>query len=119
MRSSHNPSSERTWPKTFQTAFCEHFGCTPNRYESELLRRGLFRHAVPLACLIRRFKPQFFVEDLDLIREVGKMTSPELFKNEVNYFYGRNLRHKNWLRSAFRIRISGSRMLRIRRRVFP
>lgn len=81
--------------------------------------RGLFRHALPLALLIRRFNPEFFAEDLDLIREVGATTSQELFKNEINYFFGRNLRDRNWLRSTFRIRVSGNRLIRMRRRLLP
>jgi hypothetical protein len=60
-----------------------------------------------------------FAEDLDLIREVGEMTNPELFKNEVNCFHGRNLRHKNWLRTRLRIRVSGGRLLKLKHRILP
>ena len=81
--------------------------------------RCLFRHALPLAFLIRRLNPGFFTEDMDLIREVGATTTQQLFKNEINYFFGRNLRDKSWLRKTFRIRVSGNRLIRLRRRFLP
>ena len=117
MRPRSNPSTEKTWPKSFKAAFCERFHCPPDRYESAAFWRGVVRHALPVALVIQWLKPDFFAEDMELIREVGEMTSPGLFKSEVNYFYGRNLRHKSWLRRTFRIRVSGGRMLRIRRQV--
>jgi hypothetical protein len=113
MRTSGNHAGENSRPKTFKAAFCEHFRCPPERYEESLFWRALFRHAVPLAFLARRFDPEFFHEDRDLIREVGAMTSQEIFRHEINYFYGRNLRDKSWLRSTLRIRISGNRMIRL------
>lgn len=117
MRSSGNHAGEDSRPKTFKAAFCEHFRCPPDRYEESLFRRALFRHALPFAFLIQRFDPGFFDEDRDMIREVGAMTTHEIFRNEINYFFGRNLREKNWLRRTLRIRISGNRLIRLWRRL--
>ena len=117
MRSNGNDSSEGTGPKSFKAAFCEHFHCPPERYEDALFWRCLFRHALPVAFLIRRFDPGYFTEDMDLIREVGATTSQQLFKNEINYFFGRNLRDKSWLRNTFKIRVSGNRLIHLRRRL--
>lgn len=107
--------SGREWPHTFKQAFCTRFGCKPEHYESTVFWRILFRHALPLAWVLRRVSPSFFTEDIDLIREVGEMTNPELFKNEVDYFHGRNIRHKSWLRTLLRVRASGGRLVRLRR----
>lgn len=110
---------EGEWPQTFKEAFCRRFQCPPERYEMAAFWRCMFRHALPLAWFIRRRDPGFFSEDLDLIREVGALTNPDLFKNEVNYFHGRNLRHKSWVRTLLRVRVSGNRLIKLRRRVFP
>jgi hypothetical protein len=107
------------WPKPFREAFCEHYGCALEAYADEVFRRGLHRHAVPVAWLIRALKPSYFDEDFEFIEEVGEVTNSELFKNEINYFHGRNLRHRSWIRRLFRIRLSGQRVVRIRRRLFP
>jgi hypothetical protein len=113
-----SPSDER-WPSTFQETFCQRYRCSADQYLSKAFHRCLFLHARPLASLIQRFDPAFFSEDYDLIREVGPMTDPELFRNEINYFYGRNLRHKSWIRSLFRFRVSGNRLIRLKQRLFP
>jgi hypothetical protein len=86
-----NPSDEK-WPSTFQETFCQRYRCSADQYVTKAFRRCLFIHALPLASLIQRVDPSFFSEDYDLIREVGPMTDPDLFRNEINYFYGRNLR---------------------------
>jgi hypothetical protein len=105
------------WPLTFKQAFCTRFACTQEQYESAVFWRVVFRHALPLAWFIRRVSPGFFAEDLDLIREVGEITNPEIFKNEVNYFHGRNIRHKSWIRTVLRVRVSGGRLLKLRRQI--
>jgi hypothetical protein len=114
---SGNPSNGK-WPKSFKEAFCDRFRCPPKEYERKAFRRCLFLHSRPLARLIHRFDPAFFSEDFDLIREVGPMTDPELFRSEINYFYGRNLRHKSWIRSLLRIRVSGNRLIRLKQNLF-
>jgi hypothetical protein len=113
-----NPCDER-WPSTFQETFCQRYRCSADQYLTKAFRRCLFLHALPLASLIQRLDPAFFSEDYDLIREVGPMTDPDLFRNEINYFYGRNLRHKSWIRSLFRFRVSGNRLIRLKQRLFP
>jgi hypothetical protein len=115
---SRNPP-DGMWPTTFRQAFCKRYHCPPEHYESRAFRRSLFLHALPFAALLQRFDPAFFREDYDLIREVGPMTDPELFRSEINYFYGRNLRHKGWIRSLFRMRVSGNRLIRLKQRLFP
>ena len=107
------------WPTNFKTAFCSTYRCGPEDFEAAVFRRALFRHALLVAWWCRWRKPDFFREDLDFIHEVGALTDPDLFRQEVNYFYGRNLRDKGWLRTLLRIRVSGKRLMRIRRRLFP
>jgi len=117
----HNRQNEgdlrRQWHQTFKEAYCSRLHCSPERFETHAFWTCIFRHALPLAWLIYRRDPGFFTEDLDLIREVGKMTDPELFKSEVNYFHGRNLRDKRWVRTILRVRVSGGRLMRLRRRL--
>jgi hypothetical protein len=92
-QSAHGVSLEEEWPQTFKEAFCQRFRCSPERYETAVFWRAPFRHALPLAWCIGQIAPDFFADDLELIREVGPMTNPELFKSEVNYSRSCVLRH--------------------------
>jgi len=105
-------------PGSFRAAFCAWFACPLEEYERRAFRYGLFRHAVPLAWLIYRMRPRFFAEDMDFIREIGGTTDAKMFINELNYFYGRNVREKSWLRKYGHIRVSSDRLLKFRRKMF-
>lgn len=93
-------------------------GCPAEGYRREVFWRCVYRHALPLAAIIHRVAPETFQEDFDLIREVGAMTDPETITREINYFYGRNVRDKSWIRRTLLIRVSGKRLLRLKNRVF-
>lgn len=107
-----------SWPKTFKEAFCERFRCPPERYEQSVFWRCLHRHAIPVAMLIRWINPEVFREDFDLIREIGGMNDPFLFRGEVDYFHGRNVRHDGLLRRYLRVRVSGRRVLKLKDALF-
>lgn len=107
-----------SWPRTFQDAFCEKYCCASEDYETEVFWHCLYRHSLPVAWWIFKRDPDFFREDFDLIREVGTMSNPETFRSEVNFFYGRNLRDKNWIRRVFFIRISAKRLIKLKKRIF-
>jgi hypothetical protein len=106
------------WPRTFKEAYCDYFRCRPDRFEKSLFRRGLNPHARPLALLIRWFAPDYFREDLALIRELGEIKNPSLFNYELNVFKGRIQRENKWLKRTCLIRVSGRRLARIRTRIF-
>jgi hypothetical protein len=106
------------WPVCFAEAFCRYYGCSLDQFELYLFWRGLYRHAYPLARLVFRSHPEFFHEDFDVIREIGPMRDPEVFRMEMSRFYGRNVRDKNWLRKTFSIRVSAKRLIRIKNRIF-
>ncbi len=106
------------WPKSFKQAFCEKYGCSQDVYEEKVFWCCLYRHALPLAAVIYWLKPDFFKEDFDLIREIDKMNSPEVFRSELNFFHGRNVRDKNWIRRGLCIRLSAKRLLKLKSRLF-
>lgn len=106
------------WNKTFKEAFCHRYGYPLHQYESAVFWRCLYLHALPIAFLLHRWKPQFFAEDFDFINEIGKIADPDLFRNELNFFYGRNRRDRNWIRRSFAIRVSARRLVRLKNRVF-
>jgi hypothetical protein len=104
--------------KTFRALFCEHFECPAKNFEKQLFRTCLHRHAIPFRRLAAKLDPDFFREDLGLIADLATAASHEEVISELNRFYGRNVRDRNWFRRSFSIRISGKRVLKISRRLF-
>ncbi len=103
--------------RPFQICFCEFFGCRPEEYTALAFRHCLYTHARPLAPALARLMPSFFAEDFAFLRELGAVTSRSEAITELNRFFGRNVRDKNWLRRSFAIRISGKRVLRLYRTI--
>jgi len=101
----------------FQECFCEHFRCPPQEYADRVFRQCLYWHARPAAWWLARSSSSFFAEDMALIRDLAAVTTRGEAIAELNRFYGRNLRDKNWLRRAFALRISAKRVLRLYRMI--
>jgi hypothetical protein len=104
--------------RNFKALFCRQFHCSQEEYEQQLFRRTLNRHAFPFASVLAKVDPDFFREDRDLIRDMATAASHREVVAELNRFFGRNLRDRNWLRKWFSLRISGKRVLRLSRKVF-
>lgn len=102
----------------FQSLVCEYFACAPEAYEGQLFRRSLHWHVAPIAAALAKWNPAFFSEDTGLIADLASATSHAEVLSELNRFYGRNVRDRNWLRKTFSLRISGKRVLRLSRRLF-
>jgi hypothetical protein len=68
--------------------------------------------------MLTKLNPGFFYEDAGLIADLASASSHAEVLSELNRFYGRNVRDRNWLRKTFSLRISGKRVLRLSRRVF-
>lgn len=83
-----------------------------------MFRRCLYRHARPFAGMARRLNPGFFQEDLAFVHEVGFTTDQDFVRTEINRFHGRNQRDANWVRTSFRIRVSGERVRRLTGQLF-
>lgn len=109
-------SSHRNRP--FQARFCDFLQCSSEDYEGQLFKRSLHQHARPIAGLLRRLNPDFFQEDVALIRDLANAHSHGEVLTELNRFYGRNVRDRNWLRKTLSLRISGKRILRLSRTLF-
>lgn len=94
----------------FRTVFCQHARCDESAYERALFWRGLYRHAVPFAFLIRLISPRFFQDDLDFIRYVGADATMEEVNEDIDRFqYGNRVR-RHWFRTGLRIHLNPVRV---------
>lgn len=100
-----------TWTKSFREAYLERFQCGADGFESDLLRRGLHRRALPLAWLIRRLAPDYFDLELHTVRYLGNSRSSEEFRAELDSYRSEYRRMGGVLRTVFAIRLSGTRLV--------
>ena len=113
--SAKEPEPSRT---DFKTLFCQHFQCAAEHFEAQLFLHSLHRHARPFVAMLSRLDSSFFREDVGLICDLATAVSHGEVLTELNRFYGRNVRDRNWLRKTFSLRLSGKRVLRLSRKLF-
>lgn len=113
-----DPSPAPTQRKSFQSLFCERYQCPIAEFESQLFTKTLYRHARPFARFVAWCAPGFFREDAGFIRDLASTRSRAEVLTELNRFYGRNVRDRNWLRRNCLIRVSGKRIQRLARSLF-
>ncbi len=95
---------------TFRTAFCQRAHCDDSRYERALFWRGLYRHAIPFAFLIRMVAPRFFRDDFDFIRYLASDATMEEVNEDIDRFeYGNRVR-RHWFRTGLRIHLNPVRV---------
>src|SRR5688500_2748698 len=101
----------------FRQLYSRKCGVGTEHFEHKLFRKCLFRHAVPFAGLLQRWKPDFFREDYEMLRDIATARNTEEVIGEVNRFFGRNARDKSILRTVFYFRVSGKRVLNVYRKL--
>jgi hypothetical protein len=104
--------------QTFQLLACQWFNCPAPEYEERVFRECLYGHARWLAPVLRRLKPDFFVEDFKFIRYLGASTGLREVGEDL-----RNFRHANWgklglWRTILKIRVSGRKASSLAQQLF-
>lgn len=101
----------------FRHRFADFAGCAPEEFESKVFWRTLYLHAIPIAWIIRWLSPRFFRLDLETIERVGLTLDGREYGHDLDRY--RFLSHgaHSVLRNLFRIRVSGKKLMRLRRTV--
>jgi hypothetical protein len=102
----------------FQALFCKQFGCPPAEYERLAFRKCLYWHARWLAPFARQLKPDFFLQDLKFLQELGAATGLRETKQEMLNFQDANMARRSFWRTGLKIRVSGRKAGRLARRLF-
>jgi hypothetical protein len=96
--------------RSFRDAVCQHFRCAPEAYGETVFSHCLYPHATWPARLIRRFIPDYFYSDFELIRLVANKTEAEELRTEVR-LHRFEYPPETLLRRFLRVRLSGQRLL--------
>jgi len=105
------------WPKDFRTLYCEQHGCAPEEFDNHLFWRALYPHALLFAPVIRWLAPNFFRLDYETIDRVGQTYDGREFAQDLDRYAFLNTGLHSILRTLFLVRISGRKLVRLRRRV--
>jgi len=104
--------------QTFQFLFCQQFNCPISEYEDRAFRECLYWHARWLAPVVRRLKPDFFVEDCKFIRYLGASTDLRDTNADLMNFRDANLGPPDFWRTTLKIRVSGRKARRLAQQLF-
>jgi len=105
-------------PTTMRGSFCARYRCPVEAFEEKLFWRGLYRHALPMAWIIRRASPEFFRRDEEFLRWLGETLNMADVRREIHSFRYLNRTCPHWLRTGFRICLSPSRVKAVAKRCF-
>jgi hypothetical protein len=105
------------WPKDFRTLFCEQHGCALEDFDERVFWRVLYPHALLVAPLIRWLMPNFFRLDFETIDRVGQTFDRQEFAQDLDRYQFLSQGLHSALRSLFLVRVSGRKLMRLRRRV--
>ena len=102
---------------TFRELYCKKFSVPLDKYEKALFRHSLYRRTWPFYYLLKWWNKDYFEEDLLVIEELAQLRNLECFEPEVGRFYGRMQRSKSFLRRRLKLRISGERLIQVKKQV--
>lgn len=101
----------------FRQLVSARYGISAEKFERKLFQKCLFRHALPFVWLLEKCDPDFFREDLEMLRDVASARTTDEVICEINRFFGRNARDKSFIRTGLYLRVSGKRVLRFYRKM--
>lgn len=104
-------------PETLSVLFCAQHGIRAEDLVRVLVERSLHPRARALRRLLELMPGDYFGPDLELARNIGRLTSAGDFTSEVAEFHAHRSNRRT-LRRKLRVRLSISRLRRIVLRTF-
>jgi hypothetical protein len=105
---------------SFRKRFCAYYSCVEEDYELEALKRFLHPPWSGLTGLLRGVRPSWIETDLQIVRQLGLVTSGSNFAAEVRDIHGDYGRKKDFgvLRKWFKLRLSRERIFESSKRLW-
>jgi hypothetical protein len=104
--------------RELKALFCEQFGCPASEFDQRALKRCLYPHARLAAPLLLRMVPELFEEDFKFIQMLGASTTMREAKAELLDFHEANRATDNFIRTTFKLRVSGRKATKLAGRLF-
>lgn len=103
--------------RTFAELFCERNGVPAAEFPRALVEHALPPESHALRRLLQLMPGDYFADDLEFARNIGRLTRPEDFAWEVAEFHD-HPSNRRTLRRQLRVRLSIPRLRRIVQRTF-
>jgi hypothetical protein len=104
--------------RELKALFCEQFGCSASEFDHQAFKRCLYPHARFAVPLLLRMAPALFEEDFKFIQMLGTSTSMREAKAELQDFHEANRGTDNFIRTTFKLRVSGRKATDLAGRLF-
>ena len=105
------------WHEEFRNLFANYADCNPDEVDRKIFWRVIYLHAIPAALIIRIFAPHYFRLDLETIDRVCQTMDGREFARDLDRYRFLNGEAHSLMRSFFLIRISGKKLIHLRRKV--
>jgi|GEM_PF-1187646 hypothetical protein len=105
-------------PQQLKALFCKRFNCPPEEYAEQAFRKCLYGHAKLLVGILRLWNADFFFEDLKFIEALGVAVDSKEVRADAANFRDVNRHGRGFLRTAWRLRVSGRKAMRMGRELF-
>jgi hypothetical protein len=97
--------------------YCQRFNCPPEDYAERAFRKCLYAHAKPLTGILRLLNSGFFSEDIKFIEALGTAVDMKDVRAEAASFHDANRHDPGFLRTAWKLRVSGRKAMRLARKL--
>ncbi len=106
--------------KDFQNKFCQYFGVKEENFERHVLQLCLHPPWCMIAVWLFRVRPQIFSTDVQIVRQLGRVTSGANFVAEVRDLRTDYARHRDFgfAHRHLRRRLSTERLLNVGKMVW-
>jgi hypothetical protein len=102
-------NSMPNWSKSFQEAFCEHFGCEPEQYAPKALRKVLPWRVRLIRPFLSVLYPGYFRPDFELVEMLADARSWSDVNAALGAFSSNNRLRGGFYRNSLKLRASGGR----------
>ncbi|MCX6930173.1 MAG: hypothetical protein NT154_44235 [Verrucomicrobia bacterium] len=102
----------------FKLLVCQRFNYPPSEYEERVFRKCLYWQGRLLASVVRKLKPDFFVQDFRFIRYLGESTGLREVGVDLLNFRAANIGKPSFWRTGLKIRVSGRKASKLAQELF-
>lgn len=105
---------------TLEDKFCAHFNCSREQFAGRALRLFLHQPWAWASPIILKLRPQVLATDLQIVRQLGLVSSGTNLTVEIRDIRTDYLRQRDYgfLRRALRLRLSRARIARVCKTLF-
>jgi hypothetical protein len=113
------PTQHLQWPETFRDAYCRRFRCRSRSYAFSAMQRTVYAHAVVPLLILYPFRTRSVQGALYVLELAGNARNFGEFLRAIDRYHQWMRTYPGIWQSAWKMRVSGQRLIRLQRVLFP